>query len=628
MQRKFLMLVLFVIISSGISSYSQSDYTLNLNGLNTSSKQLDMVYVQGGTYKRGCSDGDSECQTQEKPAHSVTLDDYYIGKYEITNAQWQTVMGDSTVKDNKPKTNITWYDAITFTCKLSEQTGKKYRLATDAEFEFAARGGIESKGYLYSGSNNADDVAWHSGNAKQTCYGDFCFTSTQDVGSKMANELGIYDMSGNVYEWMYDSYGTFSEGDLTNPTGPATLHTQKVRRGGSYDQPASESRVSARKIRSIEGKDGSIGTRLAISVSDSRPDGMLDPCDIHKPAATGGKPGFHDERLINAEGEAWINELMENYINVLIVKENTAIYASVYNNSYVTESAKGQWYTLSSFSLNIVPTSGAEEKYIYYLVDHDNMSMMPEGGMPGRYQRRLISEVTASSKVNVPSITNPKTPEDLAPAGYSTDMKNPPTNGRDSRLIEGSDNAWLQDNVALGAGGTHRYRFDFDNENYTRFFVYDPPSFTSLAKGTWYTVDNNFLRIFDDNGYVYDYLYTVTEDGKTYYHISYQSYETGDFRMFEKVPISEVPSWVEPSSSANTFYQGASNYVPPSEDNNVSGIDVIPISAGFPSFFNLHSAPVYYNLKGKPLGNRKPSEVGVYIVRSEKTGKTWKIVVK
>ena len=121
-------------------------------------------------------------------------------------------MADNTTKDNKPKTSVTWYDAISFTCKLSEQTGKKYRLSTDAEFEFAARGGNKSKETLYSGSNNADDVAWYSGNIKETCFGDFCFKSAQDVGTKAPNELGIYDMSGNVYEWMYDSYGTFKIG--------------------------------------------------------------------------------------------------------------------------------------------------------------------------------------------------------------------------------------------------------------------------------------------------------------------------------------------------------------------------------------------------------------------------------
>ena len=624
----FLTALFSFVVSSLLYSYAQSDYSITLSNLNTANKSLEMVYVQGGSYQRGCSDGDTECETQEKPTHRVTLSDYYISKYELTNAQWQAVMADNTTKDNKPKTSVTWYDAISFTCKLSEQTGKKYRLATDAEFEFAARGGNKSKGTLYSGSNNADDVAWYSGNIKETCFGDFCFKSAQDVGTKAPNELGIYDMSGNVYEWMYDSYGTFSEGDLTNPTGPATLHTQKVRRGGSYDQPASESRVSGRKIRSIEGKDGSIGIRLAISVTDSRPEGMLDPCDIQKPPPTGGKPGFYDERLINADGEAWVNELMENYINVLIIKENAAIYASVFNNTYVTEDAKGQWYTLNSFSLNIVPSSGTQKKYIYYLVDSDNLSLMPEGGMPGRYQRRNIADVVGASKVTLPSITNPKKPEELAPAGYSIDMKNPPTDGRDSRLIEGPNNAWLQDNVALGAGGTHRYRFDFDNDDYTRFFVYDPPSFTSLAKGTWYTVDNTFLRIFDDNGYAYDYLYTVSEDGNTYYHISFQSYEVGDFRLFEKVSASAVPSWVEPSSSVNTFYQGASTYIPPSEDNIISIKKDKALLKDESNVLDYNSNLLYYNLKGKPLGKIKPRESGVYIAKSQKTGKVWRVFVK
>lgn len=132
------------------------------------------------------------------------------------------------------------------------------------------------------------------------------------------------------------------------------------RRGCSYDQPASESRVSARKIRSIEGKDGSIGLRLALSTDGNRPTGILDPCTIEQPVATGGKPGFYDDRLINAEGEAWVNELMPGFINVLIVKENAALYTSLYNN-YTSNKVEGQWYTLNSMSINLVPNSGSEK---------------------------------------------------------------------------------------------------------------------------------------------------------------------------------------------------------------------------------------------------------------------------
>ena len=547
------------IIFKPSSVTSPTDFTEKVNGVD-----LDMVYVKGGTFKMGCSEGDTHCESTEKPAHNVTLSDYYVGKYEVTNAQWQAVMKDGTANDKKPKTSITWYDAIEFTCKLSAQTGKKYRLATEAEFEFAARGGTKSKGYLYSGSNNADDVAWHSGNVPQVCFGSTCYPGgAQNVGGKAPNELGIYDMSGNVYEWVYDNWGNYnSEGTaLTNPT-TVHKHMQKVRRGGSHDQPASESRVSARKIRSIEGQDGSIGFRLALSVSDSRPDGMEDPCGIHQPPPSGGSKGFRDERLITAEGEVWAPS--GGYGNMFIIKNNgAAIAAAVYGGTYVIEDAKGEWYTLNCFSLNIVPSSGTAKKYIYYLIDENNMSLMPEGGMPGRYERKTIAEVSGASRLTVPTITNPKTPEQLAPAGYNIDMSNPPTTGRDPRLIEGSNDAWVQDNVKLGAGGTHRYRFDFDSENSARFVVWDPPSSTGLARGTWFTVDNNFLRI-TYNGKNYDYLYTVTSDGKTYYHISYQGYEPGDFRMFEKMNANDVPAWIEPTMYPyESMANGSSTYIPP-----------------------------------------------------------------
>ncbi len=542
-----------------------ADFTEKVNGTD-----MDMVFVQGSTFQMGCSEGDAGCETTEKPAHNVTLSDYYIGKYEVTNAQWQAVMNDGTAGDRKPKTNITWYEAIEFTCKLSAQTGKMYRLATDAEFEFAARGGTASKGYLYSGSNNADDVAWHAGNVPQQCFGpagsQTCFPGgAQDVGGKAPNELGIYDMSGNVYEWVYDNWGNYaSDGAaLTNPT-TVHKHTQKVRRGGSHDQPATESRVSARKIRSIEGKDGSIGFRLALSVSDSRPEGLEDPCGIRQPPPTSGKKGFRDERLITADGEVWVNEGY-GYPSVLIVRENAAITGMLFNGN-MYQPASGEWYTLNCFSLNIVSSSGATTKYIYYLIDEDNMTMMPEGGMPGRWQRMSVVDVPGADKVTVPAIANPRTPEQLAPAGYNTDMSAPPTNGRDPRLIEGANDAWLQDNVALGAGGTHRYRFDFESENDARFVVWDPPSSTGLARGTWFTVDDNFLRI-TNNGKNYDYLYTVTSDGKTFYHISYQGYEPGDFRMFEKVSADDVPAWIEPTMYPyESMDNGSSTYIPPSND--------------------------------------------------------------
>jgi formylglycine-generating enzyme required for sulfatase activity len=567
-----------VVFQSAVSDidsivFRPADFTEKINEVD-----LDMVYVKGGTYQRGCSTGDAQCESTEKPVHSVTLSDYWVAKYEVTQDQWWAVMGGtrpaSGNQRNIPQTGITWYDAIEFTCKLREQTGKNYRLLTDAEFEYAARGGSKSKGYLYSGSNNASEVARYSGNTSG-CSGYGACT----VGSLAPNELGLYDMSGNVYEWMYDSWGNYNDNAaaLTNPINNPTAHTQKVRRGGSYDQPASESRVSGRKIRSIEGKDGSIGFRLALSLSDSDPAAVIDPCAIHPPESRDGKKGFRDLRLITADDEVWVYEYnyggMEGG-NMLIVNENGASLISRFftwnNQRQWTTQASGEWYTLNNFSLNIVQSSGAAKKYIYYLVDDNNMTMMPEGDMPSRWVRKRKSEVLGSSSVNAPTIANPKTPEQLAPAGYNIDMSNPPTTGRDPSLIEGPNNTWLQDNVALGAGGTHRYRWDFDSEDFSAFYVYDASagSVTSLSRGSWFTVDNNFLRVIDANGCNYDYLYTVTSDGKTYYHISFQSYEQGDFRMFEKVTNEHavnVGAWKAPTGSVSTYNQGCSTYTPPSD---------------------------------------------------------------
>jgi len=566
------------------NSMAQADYTEALTGLTTSQKTLDMVYVQGGTYTRGCSTDDNACESTEKPAHSVTLSDYYIGKYELTNAQWVAVMGGSGTKDNKPKTNITWYDAVEFTCELSKKTGKKYRLVTDAEFEYAARGGKNKNNFLYSGSNTANDVAWTSANAG----GGY---TAKDVGTKNANTLGIYDLSGNVYEWTLDSWGwaaTYSSSStLINPMNRPTAHTQKTRRGGSYDQPASESRVSAHKIRSIEGKDGSIGLRLARSVNDNDPAAKIDPCGITQPFPSGAKTDYRDDRIATADDEAWIYDMSEYQSGMAYVlrlsPNGAAKYAMLmtYNgNQMVTNETSGEWFTVNGQSLYIAPTSGTPKKYIYLPLCRatcDNMSMMPSTDMPGRYERIKLTDFSGANKVTLPTISNPKTPEALAQAAGKTNvnMASPPETGRDTRLIEGTANAWVQDNVALNAGGTHRYRKDFDSESDMRFVVWDAAANTStlLAHGPWFTVDSTFLRVKDPNGANYDYLYSVVEkDGKqTLYHISFQAYEPGDFRMFEKMSASSVPQWKEPTSNT-TYNQGASKYIPPSVDGTMPTI--------------------------------------------------------
>ena len=195
----------------------------------------------------------------EKPAHQVTLtNDYYIGKYEVTQALWEAVMGynHSNFKgDNLPVERVSWKDCQKFINKLNSITGKKFRLPTEAEWEYAARGGNRSRGYQYSGSNNISDVAWYNKNCKK---------KTHPVGSKQANELGIYDMSGNVWEWCQDLYGQYNSSSRVNPTG-ADRGAYPVIRGGSWKNPAMRSHSSSRGYSELTFNYDYIGFRLALS---------------------------------------------------------------------------------------------------------------------------------------------------------------------------------------------------------------------------------------------------------------------------------------------------------------------------------------------------------------------------
>ena len=192
--------------------------TFAVNGVS-----FNMVYVEGGTFQMGSNDGDDD----EKPVHSVTLSNYYIGQTEVTQELWQAVMGSnpSYFKGAKnPVNNLSWNDCQEFISKLNRLTGGSFRLPTEAEWEYAARGGNKSRGYKYSGSDYLGSVAWHQGNSRRKVH---------TVGRKSANELGLYDMSGNVSEWCSDWYGSYSSSSQTNPTG-ASSGSGRVLRGGSY----------------------------------------------------------------------------------------------------------------------------------------------------------------------------------------------------------------------------------------------------------------------------------------------------------------------------------------------------------------------------------------------------------
>jgi formylglycine-generating enzyme required for sulfatase activity len=219
----------------------------------------EMVFVQGGTFWMGCtSEQQGACYDDEKPVHEVTLSNFYIGKYEVTQAQWEALMGNNSSRfkgSNLPVEQVSWDDAQMFIERLNAATGKRYRLPTEAEWEYAARGGNKSKGNKYSGSNFVENVAWmetNSGNA------------THPVGTKMANELGIYDMSGNVWEWCYDWYGAYPASAQNNPVG-ASSRSYRVNRGDSWSGSAGYCRVANRSLNSPGSSYGNLGFRLACS---------------------------------------------------------------------------------------------------------------------------------------------------------------------------------------------------------------------------------------------------------------------------------------------------------------------------------------------------------------------------
>ena len=204
----------------------------------------EMIFVEGGTFQMGSSSGESD----EKPVHSVTLSGFNIGKYEMTQAQWKAVMGSNPSNfsgcDNCPVENVSWNDVQQYISKLNSQTGKNYRLPTEAEWEFSARGGKSSKGYTYSGSNDLNAVAWNTDNSG---------SKTHSIGGKQANELGIYDMSGNVWEWCSDWYGNYNSYSETNPTG-ASSGQFRVLRCGSWNDYANYCRTAIRNWNLPDGR--------------------------------------------------------------------------------------------------------------------------------------------------------------------------------------------------------------------------------------------------------------------------------------------------------------------------------------------------------------------------------------
>ena len=222
----------------------------------------EMITVQGGTFIMGDDSGDED----EKPAHSVVVKTYTLAKTETTVRQWRIFclatgrrMPEAPwfgQKDEFPVVNVSWDNAVAYCRWLSEKTGKRFQLPTEAEWEFAARGGVKSKGYPYSGGKNADSVAWLAGKS----------SGTMPVAQKLPNELGLYDMTGNVWEWCSDWYdkGYYAVSVKENPGGPINGKYYTLR-GGAWDIGARNNRITYRNPLSPSSRNHNKGFRVASS---------------------------------------------------------------------------------------------------------------------------------------------------------------------------------------------------------------------------------------------------------------------------------------------------------------------------------------------------------------------------
>ena len=252
-----------------------------------------MIRVEGGSFMMGSPENDSDAYGDEKPQHWVTLSDYYIGETPVTVAQFRVFINEtgyqtdadkgggsyirngsdwkkqngvnwsygvdgrkkSVLEDDHPVVHVSWNDAVAYCDWLKKKTGKQFALPTEAQWEFAARGGKKSKGFKYAGSNNVDEVAWYIDNSD---------IKTHSVKGKKANELGLYDMSGNVWEWCQDWKGAYSSGSQTDPTGPAS-GSYRVFRGGGWINGARLFRLSCRDCITPDRRSDYLGFRLALS---------------------------------------------------------------------------------------------------------------------------------------------------------------------------------------------------------------------------------------------------------------------------------------------------------------------------------------------------------------------------
>lgn len=236
---------------------------------------FEMVFVQGGTFTMGCTeDQKGKCEDDALPAHQVVLTDFYAGKYEVTQALWKAVMGTTVeqqckmagqhnvygVGDDYPMYYIHFREATTFCENLNQilanqiPEGYEFALPSEAQWEYAARGGVKDEPSMYAGGKFASDVAWYEGISEH---------SSHPVGQKQPNELGLYDINGNVWEWCQDWYDSYRSNAQTNPTGPSS-GSYRVYRGGGWNYSASGCRVAVRYGDTPGGRNCFLGFRVVL----------------------------------------------------------------------------------------------------------------------------------------------------------------------------------------------------------------------------------------------------------------------------------------------------------------------------------------------------------------------------
>jgi formylglycine-generating enzyme required for sulfatase activity len=258
--KKNIFLPIFMPLFFFTTMFGQKSKPNNIITVTANGVSFEMVFVEGGSFVMGCtSEQESDCESDEKPTHRVNLPNFYIGKFEVTQRLWNAVMGKNPSNwkgDSLPVENVNWNDCQTFVGRLNKLTGRQFCLPSEAQWEYAARGGNKGNGHKYSGSDSIQDVIWciHNSGGK-----------TYKVGDKLPNELGLYDMSGNVWEWCEDRYADdyYSHSLTDSPTG-ATSGSKRVLRGGSWRSYPQRCRVSYRQYEAPDFRDNVNGMRLVL----------------------------------------------------------------------------------------------------------------------------------------------------------------------------------------------------------------------------------------------------------------------------------------------------------------------------------------------------------------------------